>query len=220
MAKPKIGIVLSGCGYLDGAEIHESVLTMLAVDKKGGEMVMISADIEQKHVVDHSTSSEVRGEKRHVMTESARIARGAVMSIANVNAGDLDALIFPGGFGVAKNLSDFAFEGTDMEVLPEVEKLIKEMNDAGKPVGFVCIAPVVAAKVLGDGKLKLTIGSDPSTAQAIEAMGGVHVNCDTVDCIVDSEHKVVSTPAYMLGPNITAVFEGISKLVDAVFGLI
>jgi len=220
MGKPKIGIVLSGCGFMDGAEIHESVLTMLAVDKKGGDMILISADTDQKHVVDHSTGNEVSGEKRNVMKESARIARGEVEDIANVKADDLDALIFPGGFGVAKNLSDFAFKGTDMKVLPEVEKIIRDMNSAGKPIGFICIAPVVAANVLGENKIKLTIGNDPSTARAVEAMGGVHVNCETDNCIVDAEHKVVSTPAYMLGPNIAKVSDGISRLVDEIFKLL
>jgi enhancing lycopene biosynthesis protein 2 len=220
MGKPKIGIILSGCGYLDGSEIHEAVLTMLAVDKAGAEMIIMAPDIPQKHVVNHLNGNESAGESRNTLLESARIARGTIKPIKDVSAGTLDALLLPGGYGAAKNLCDFAFKGTGMSVLPEVEKIVREIHSQGKPIGFICIAPVIAAKTLGDGKIKLTIGDDPGTAKAINEMGGVHVNCSTEDCLIDREHKVVSTPAYMLGPNIAKVFAGIEKLVITVIGMI
>jgi enhancing lycopene biosynthesis protein 2 len=220
MAKPKIGIILSGCGYLDGSEIQEAVLTMLAVDKAGAEMIIMAPDIPQKHVINHLTGNESAGESRNVLLEAARIARGAIRPIKDVNAGILDALLFPGGFGAAKNLCDFAFKVAEMNVLPEVEKIIREIHSQGKPIGFICIAPIIAAKTLGDGKLKLTIGNDPKTAKAINEIGGIHVNCPTDDCIIDRDRKIVSTPAYMLGPNIAKVSAGIEKLVNTVIGMI
>jgi enhancing lycopene biosynthesis protein 2 len=220
MAKPKIGIILSGCGYIDGAEIHEAVLTMLAVDKAGAEMVVMAPDTPQSHVVNHLNGNESTGESRNVLLESARIARGAIKPINEIKIDELDALILPGGYGAAKNLCNFALKGAGMNVLPEVEDIINEIHSQGKPIGFICIAPVIAAKILGDGKLKLTIGNDPETAKAINAMGGVHVNCPTDDCVIDLEHKVVSTPAYMLGPNIARVCLGIEKLVLTVIGMI
>lgn len=220
MGKHKVGIILCGCGYIDGAEIQEAVLTMLAVDKAGAEMVIMAPDIPQKHVVNHLTGNEIPGESRNVLLESARIARGAIRPLKNAPLNELDALILPGGFGAAKNLCDFAFKGAEMSVLPEVEEAIKEVHSQGKPIGFLCIAPVIAARVLGDGKLKLTIGNDPGTAKAVNDMGGVHVDCPTDECVIDREHKVVSTPAYMLGPNIAKVSAGIEKLVTAVIGMI
>lgn len=220
MAKYKIGIILSGCGFIDGAEIHESVLTMLTVDRKDAEMIIAAPDILQKHVVNHLTGKESTGESRNVLAEAARIARGAIISLKEMNAEMFDALLIPGGFGAAKNLCDFAFNGSKMTVLPELEKLIRETHAKGKPIGFMCIAPVIAAKVLGDGKLKLTIGNDAQTAKAINEMGGVHINCPVDECIIDAEHRIVSAPAYMLGPNIAAVSKGIEKLVNAVFGMI
>jgi enhancing lycopene biosynthesis protein 2 len=220
MVKHKIGIILCGCGFIDGAEIHEAVLTMLAVDRKGSEMIIAAPDIPQKHVVNHMTGKDAIGESRNVLTEAARIARGSIKPFKEMNAGMFDALLIPGGFGAAKNLCDFAYNGSKMTVLPDLDKLIKDTHKKGKPIGFMCIAPVIAAKVLGDGKIKLTIGNDPQTAKAINEMGGVHINCPVDDCIIDAEHRVVSTPAYMLGPNIAKVGTGIEKLVNAVIEMI
>ncbi len=220
MSKPKIGIILSGCGFLDGAEVHESVCTLLAVDELGGEKIITAPDVEQAHVVDHSTSEEASGDKRRVMTEAARIARGPLKNIAELKAADLDALLLPGGFGAAKNLSTFAFDGADMKVNSEVERLIKQMNDSSKPIGFICIAPVIGAKTLGHKKPLLTIGNDAGTAEAVEKLGAVHRDCPVDDCVVDKTNKIVSTPAYMLGPDIAQVNAGIRKLVEEVFKMI
>lgn len=214
----KIGVLLSGCGVFDGSEIHEAVLTLLALDRAGAEIVCLAPNVEQAHVIDHLTQKET-GEKRNVLVESARIARGEVKDLKDVKAADLDGLTIPGGFGAAKNLSDFAFKGQDATVLPDVQRLLSEMVAAGKPVGAICIAPATLTKALSDKKPEVTIGSDSGTAAAIEAMGGKHKTC-TVDMIhVDEVNRIVSTPAYMLGPSIKNVAEGIEKLVAKVLEL-
>jgi len=214
----KIGVLLSGCGVFDGSEIHEAVLTLLALDRAGAEIVCLAPNVEQAHVIDHLTQKET-GEKRNVLVESARIARGEVKDLKDVKAADLDGLTIPGGFGAAKNLSDFAFKGQDATVLPDVQRLLSEMVAAGKPVGAICIAPATLTKALSDKKPEVTIGNDSGTAATIEAMGGKHKTC-TVDMIhVDEANRIVSTPAYMLGPSIKNVAEGIEKLVAKVLEL-
>jgi enhancing lycopene biosynthesis protein 2 len=216
MAKQKrIGVVLAGSGYLDGAEIQEATLTLLFLDKRGAKVVAMAPDVAQMHVVDHQKGEPVAG-SRNVLAESARITRGNVVDVKTVKAGDLDALILPGGFGVAKNLCTFATEGVKLQVNPEVERLVREMAAAGKPLGFACIAPVIAAKVLGPRKVKLTIGNDPGTAAALASLGAVHVEAPVDQIVVNEKNKVVSTPAYMLGPSIAPVAAGIEKLVGAV----
>jgi len=214
-----IGILLSGCGVYDGVEIHEAVLTLLALDRKGVKIVAMAPDVEQYHVVNHLTG-EATEEKRNVLIESARITRGDIRDLQSVQASELDALIIPGGFGAAKNLSDFANKGKDAKALPEVSRILTEMADAGKPIGAICISPAVMVSVLSQKHPEVTIGNDLGTADAIEAMGGVHKAC-TVDQIhVDETNKIVTTPAYMLGPGIKEVAEGIEKLVDAVLKLV
>jgi enhancing lycopene biosynthesis protein 2 len=214
MAK-KIGVVLSGCGVYDGAEIHESVLTLLALDRRGAEAVVCAPDAPQMHVVDHRSGQVEQGASRNVLTESARIARGAIRDVAEVKAGELDGLVLPGGFGAAKNLCDFAVKGADCCVHPEVARLVRDVHGQGKPVAAVCIAPAVVAKVLGSEKPRLTIGTDEATAKGLEAMGATHVACTVTELAVDRERKLVSTPAYMLGKRISEVAEGIDKAVGA-----
>ncbi len=215
---PKIGVLLSGCGVFDGAEIHEAVLTMLALDRAGAEIVCMAPNVEQHHVINHLTQEET-DERRNVLVESARIARGEIKDLKDVQAAHLDGLIMPGGFGAAKNLSDFAFKGADSTVHPEVGRILEEMSAASKPIGAICISPAPLAKALSDKNPEVTIGNDQPTAEAIETMGGQHRTC-TVDMIhVDGANKVVSTPAYMLGPGIKDVAVGIEKLVDKVVEL-
>ncbi|HEX9050115.1 MAG TPA: isoprenoid biosynthesis glyoxalase ElbB [Anaeromyxobacter sp.] len=212
----RVGVVLAGCGFLDGAEIHEATCTLLSLDRRGAKLVAMAPDVEQMHVVDHLKGAPSAGEKRSVLVEAARVVRGQITDMAGVSAKDLDALIFPGGFGAAKNLCSFAVEGRSMRVLPDVERLAREMRAAAKPQGYVCIAPVIAAKVFGAEHPKLTIGNDPDTAAAMESWGARHVDCKVEDAIVDERLKLVSTPAYMLGPWIAPVATGIDKLVAAV----
>ena len=214
----RVGVLLSGCGVFDGTEIHEAVLTLLALDRAGAEIVCMAPNVDQAHVINHLTQ-EVTAERRNVLVESARIARGEIKDLKDVQAGDLDALIMPGGFGAAKNLSDFAFKGPQATVHPEVKRLLTDLAAAGKPIGAICIAPATLTKALADRKPEVTIGTDAGTASAIEAMGGRHKSC-SVDMIhLDAGNKLVSTPAYMLGPGIKEVAQGIEKLVARVVEL-
>jgi len=212
-ANKRIGVVLAGSGVFDGSEIHEAVITLLALDRAQAQIIMMAPNVPQMHVIDHQKGQPAAGETRHVLTEAARIARGEVKDIAQITANDLDGLVFPGGYGAAKNLCDFAVKGVDCSVNPEVARLIKEMHAAKKPMGFICIAPVLAAKVLGQLHPELTIGNDAQTAEAIEKMGGKHVTRRVDEIAEDSTHKIISTPAYMLGPSISHVAQGIEKLV-------
>ncbi|WP_263065854.1 isoprenoid biosynthesis glyoxalase ElbB [Dickeya dadantii] len=213
----KVGVVLSGCGVYDGSEIHEVVLTLLAIDRAGAEAVCFAPDKEQLHVINHLTG-EVTGEKRNVLAESARISRGKIQPLSSADPQQLDALIVPGGFGAAKNLSDFATRGADCEIDNELKILTREIHKKNKPMGFICIAPAMLPKLL-DTSVQLTIGNDEGTAQAIEAMGGVHVTCPVDDIVVDVAHKVVTTPAYMLANSIGEAASGIEKLVTRVLEL-
>jgi enhancing lycopene biosynthesis protein 2 len=211
--KPKVGVLLSGCGVYDGAEIHESVLLLLALDRAGAEAVCLAPDVAQKHVVNHLSGQPAEGETRNVLVEAARIARGQVKSLSGFDPSALDALVLPGGFGAAKNLCDFAFRGADCEVHPDVARVVGAVHAAGKPIGALCIAPVLLARLLGGEKPKLTIGSDPGTAAAIGKMGGEHVSCGGGKAVVDEEKRLVTTPAYMLDSPISEVSAGIEKLV-------
>jgi enhancing lycopene biosynthesis protein 2 len=215
----RVGVVLAGCGYLDGAEIQESVCTLLALDKRKATLVAMAPSVDQMHVVDHVKGAPIDGAQRSVLPEAARIVRGRITALEGVGAGDLDALVFPGGFGAAKNLCTFAVEGKAMKVLPSVERLIRDVRAAGKPMGFICISPVIAAKVLGAEGVTVTVGNDPETAAAIDSWGAKHVERRVDDVAVDEKLKVVSTPAYMLGPWIAEVNAGIDKLVQIVLEL-
>ena len=218
---PKVGVLLSGCGFLDGAEIHESVFTLLALDQQQATIVCCAPNINQADVVDHQASQPTQ-ETRNVLKEAARIARCEIQDVAEIKAADLDALVIPGGFGAAKNLCDFADKGPDCSVHPQVEKLIGDMLEQHKPVGAICIAPALLARVAGRRgiKAKLTIGNDPPTAGALEKMGCLHETCLVTECIVDEQNKIVTTPAYMLGPGPAQVYEGIRKLIERVMDLI
>jgi enhancing lycopene biosynthesis protein 2 len=208
----KIAIVLSGCGVYDGAEIHESVLTMLAASKMGILYQMYAPDVDQMHVINHA-NGEVMDQKRNVLVESARIARGNVKPLSEYKAEKYDALVFPGGFGVAKNLCTFALEGVEMTVLPEVQRVVSETHSLGKPIGALCISPVVIAKLIPG--VKLTIGQDLATADAINALGGEHVGTDNTGITVDEKNKIVTTPCYMLDSNVYQVAQGIEKLMKS-----
>jgi len=204
---------------MDGSEIHEAVLTLLAINHAGAEAVCLAPNIRQRHVVNHLTGEEAKGEVRNVLIESARIARGKIRDIATVNATDIDGLIFPGGFGAAKNLCDYAFKGPDCSVNPEVARLAAEVHAAGKPVGTICIAPVISAKLFGAERPEITIGTDKNTAKDVEKMGAKHIACPVSEFVVDKKRKLVSTPAYMLANSIKEAAEGIEKLVKAVIDL-
>lgn len=216
--KKKIGVVLSGCGVRDGSEIHEAVLALLAIDRNGAEAVCMAPDMDAPEV-NHLTMQET-GAKRNVLVESARIARGNIRNLRDVKATELDAVIFPGGFGAAKNLCTFAEKGADATVHPEAARLVREMATAKKPIGAICIAPALIAAVLGkEYAPSLTIGNDAGTAAAINRTGSRHVECPVTEFVVDKEHKIVSTPAYMLAERISETAEGIEKAVKALLDL-
>ena len=212
MRKKNFAVILSGCGHQDGAEIHEATLTLWAIHKNGAEFQCYAPDIKQHHVLNHITGQEMN-EKRNVLIESARIARGKIASLATFSPESADALVIPGGFGAAKNLSSYAFDGAKCTVNNEVATAVKAIHAAGKPIGALCIAPVILAKVLGD--VTLTIGQDPGTADNLAAMGARHQPTMHGEIVVDRERKIVSTPCYMLDSRIDQIAEGADKLVQA-----
>lgn len=214
-----VAVILSGCGVFDGAEINESIFTLLELEKNGAHYQCFAPDIPQAHVVNHLTGEVAENETRNVLVESARICRGNIKDIKEAKVSDFDALIFPGGFGAAKNLSDFAFKGAECGINNDVLAFTKAMAKANKPVGFICISPAMIPQVYGTGT-KLTVGNDPETSEAIEKMGGVHIACPVSEFIFDETHKVVSTPAYMLADNMLEAYSGIEKLVKKVLELV
>lgn len=215
----KVAVILSGCGAYDGAEIQETVLTLLALDRAKAKVTCAAPDIAQKHVINHITGEVMIDDDRNVITEASRITRGAIQSLDTLKVSEFDALIFVGGFGVAKNLSSFAFDGPDYDVDPEVIDIIERAHAEGKALGFMCIAPVLAARALGTKGVQLTIGNDPETAAALEAKGAKHMDCPVDEAVTDMPNRVVSTPAYMLAKSVTEAEAGINKLVAAVLKL-
>ncbi|MDX1755446.1 MAG: isoprenoid biosynthesis glyoxalase ElbB [Marinobacter sp.] len=215
-----VAVILSGCGYLDGAEIRESVLTLLALDSEGAQYKIFAPNKTQYHVVDHLKGDEVTGATRNVLEESARIARGKIEDLVNLNENDFDALVIPGGLGVAKNMCSFLFHGSGASVDEQVVTRIRDFKAAGKPIGAVCIAPALVALSIGDDHPTLTIGNEEGIAGELEKLGAKHEVCATSECVVDESNKVVSTPAYMDDDaSLADVFSGISKLVGHVIRL-
>jgi enhancing lycopene biosynthesis protein 2 len=214
----KIAIILSGCGVFDGTEINEAVFIALALSKAGADYQFLAPNIEQHHVINHKTGNEA-DETRNVLIESARIARGNIIDLANASPDDYSAVIVPGGFGAAKNLSDYAFNNKVTHINAELKKFIQSMLTAKKPAGFACIAPVMIPQLVGK-PVDLTIGNDASTAEAIIADGGNHVACAITDVVIDVQHNIVSTPAFMLSENLADVYSGIEKMVTAVIQFI
>lgn len=214
----KIGVILSGCGFKDGAEIHESVLTLLAIDRAGAQAQCFAPDAPQARVVDHLTGQPT-AETRNMLREAARIARGQIADVATADARALDALILPGGFGAATNLCTFGADGAAGTVEPGTARLVRAMHAARKPIGAICIAPAIVALLLGKQGVRLTIGNDPGTAQGIQACGARHEDCAVDAFVVDEQARVVTTPAYMLGPSIRHVAAGIERCVAAVIEL-
>jgi len=212
----KVAVVLSGNGVFDGSEIHEATLTLYSIVKNGGSYEIFAPNIDQHHVINHITG-ETMSEKRNVLVESARIARGKIKDLSTFKASDFDALIFPGGFGVAKNLCTFAFEGINCKVNKDVEKAIRDMFENKKPIGALCISPVLLAKVLG--QIELTIGQDKGTADAVKKLGATHKETNHGEVIVDKKNKIVTTPCYMLDANIAQIGDGANNLVKAIFEL-
>ena len=217
----KAGVLLSGSGVMDGSEIHEAVLTLLHLDRKSADIICMAPNDKQTRIVNHRSNEIINSGKRKMLVESARIARGDIKDISAISADDIDILIFPGGFGAAVNLCSFADDGPVCSVRPDVENLVNSMIDAKKPVGALCIAPALIARILGKRgiKAKITIGNDPGTADAINKMGAKHINCPVNKAVIDKEHKVVTSPAYMLAKSIKDVDESAAALVEGIFDL-
>lgn len=215
--KKNFAVVLAGCGVYDGAEIHEAVATLLAIEKAGASYQCFAPDINQFHVVNHS-NGDIMNETRNVLTESARIARGNIKALKTFEVSEFDAIIFPGGFGVAKNLCTYAIDGPDFLVNPIVEKTIREAHKAQLAIGALCISPVLISSIINSATV--TIGSDKSTIAAIESFGATHKLAAGSDIVVDEENKLVSTPCYMLDSSIAAVFEGVQNVVNALMKMI
>ncbi|MGQ8366859.1 isoprenoid biosynthesis glyoxalase ElbB [Glaciecola sp. 1036] len=212
-----VAVILAGCGVFDGAEINEAVLTLLHIEKNNAKYFCFAPNREQLHVIDHLKGEAVE-ESRNILTEAARIARGNIKALDELDASEFDALIIPGGFGAAKNLCNFAVEGTNASIQSDVETAIKAFADQKKPIGYMCIAPALVPFVHA-ADTEITIGTDADTASALEQLGAKHVNCPVDDIVVDMEAKVVTTPAYMLAGSIMDAEKGISKLVEKVISL-
>ncbi len=217
MATKKIGVILSGCGNRDGSEIHEATLTLWAIHKNGADFQCFAPDVPQHHVLNHITGKEM-DEQRNVLIESARIARGNIKALKLCDPARIDALILPGGLGAAKNLCSYAFDGPDCSVNEEVARVIREMHERGKPIGALCIAPVIVARVLGS--IEVTIGQDRKTADNLARMGASHIPTLHGEIAVDRQNKIVTTPCYMLNSRVDQIGEGADNLVKAVLELI
>lgn len=215
--KKKFAIVLAGCGVYDGAEIHEATMIMLAISRLGAEYQCFAPDIEQAHVVNHLTGEEMN-EKRNVLVESARIARGNILPLADFRVADFDALVFPGGFGVAKNLCTFAFDGPSCSVNEDARMAVSTMHKAQKPIGALCISPVLIARIIGE--VKVTIGNDQGTATAVESMGGKHLVATHGEVVVDYTNRIVTTPCYMLDANISQIADGAENVIKTIMGML
>lgn len=216
----KVAVILAGCGYLDGAEIRESVLTLLALENAQVPYQIFAPNKDQHHVVNHLSCEEEHQQSRNVLEEAARIARGDISDLSLLKVKEFAALILPGGFGAAKNLSNFAFHGHNASMDELVAKVISKFHQSHKVIGGICISPALIALTLGKSAPVLTIGTDTGTATELEKLGAIHQLCTTSECVVDEETKIVTTPAYMdANASLPEVNSGINKLVKAVIDL-
>lgn len=216
MSEKHILVLLSGCGVFDGSEIHEAVIALLALSKEGAKVTITAPNKEQAHVINHQIGAPT-DESRNVLVESARIARGPVLPLNEVNVSDYDAIFLPGGFGAAKNLNTFAFDGSSCTIDEQVERVIREFHAQSKPIGACCIAPTVVVRALGCGIV--TIGQDADTAEAIRAMGGKHLGCAVTEIAIDPVNKLVTAPAYMCDASLADIAIGIEKAIIATIAL-
>lgn len=218
MRKKNIGVILSGCGHRDGTEIHEVTLTLLAIHRHGAEYQCYAPDMEQVQVINHLTG-QVMPEKRNVLVESARIARGKIIALHDFDADKLDGLVIPGGLGAAKNLSSYAFDGAQCLVYKDVARAICDMAVRNKPIGALCIAPVIIAKVLSERNVMLTIGQDKATVENLVTMGARHTPTNRCEVVVDRHNKIVTTPCYMLDSRVDEIAAGADKVIVSMLEL-
>lgn len=209
----KFAVILCGCGTLDGSEIHESVMTLLAIDRNNCEYSIFAPNDIQHHVINHTTG-EVMSEQRNMLVEAARIARGNIRPLTECHAEDFDALVFPGGNGSAKNLFTYAFDGKNCTVREDVAQLIRTFHAQNKPIGALCIAPVMIAKVLGD--VTITVGNDEQTINNVLSFGSKHINTQQKEVISDKQNMVFTTPCYMLPARISDIADCAENLIEAI----
>ncbi len=212
MSKKKLAVVLSGCGVYDGSEIHEAVATLLAIDKLGASYQCFAPDIKQHHVINHFTGEEMN-ESRNVLVESARIARGQILPLSDLNIEDIDGLVFPGGFGAAKNLCSYAVDGTKCLINSDVNVAVRDAYERKIPIAALCVSPVLIAEILAN--VTLTIGLDETTANDIESMGAIHEKSEGSEIVIDQENKIVTSPCYMLDSSISVVAQGAENAIKA-----
>ncbi len=211
----KAAVILAGCGVKDGSEIHEATLTLFFLDQLGFHVDCFAPNRNQHHVIDHLNEEEMPKSTRNILLESARIARGKVSAIENCNVKDYDAIIYPGGFGSAKNLCNYAIKGSEFDVFPDISRIILSAHKLKLIQGFICIAPVMAAKLIPN--VKLTVGNSGDTANHIEDLGAIHQPCSVSSTVYDDVNNVVSTPAYMVGPSIKDIGAGIQQLCETIY---
>lgn len=209
----KFAVILCGCGSMDGSEIHEAVMTLLAIDRNECEYSIFAPNDNQYHVIDHVTG-QATDEKRNMMVEAARIARGQILPLEACHADDFDALVFPGGFGAAKNLFTYALNGKDCTVREDIAALIREFHGQQKPIGALCIAPVMLAKVLGD--ITITVGNDEDTINNVLSFGSKHINTLQTGVIADKQNMIFTTPCYMLPARISDIADCAENLIEAI----
>ena len=211
----KFAVILAGCGRKDGSEINEAITLLLSIEQHHCEYQCFAPDRPQTEVIDHLTEKKVTNAKRNILTEAARLARSKILPIEEYNAADYDGLLFSGGYGVAKNLCDYAYKGADMEVQPDVARAIVETREANKPIGGMCIAPVMFAKLLPG--VCVTLGNEGTDdADNIRKMGAYHVQTEHGDVCADNELMVFTTPAYMLDATLKDVYDGAYNLIEAI----
>lgn len=208
----KFAVILSGNGVYDGSEIHEAVMSLYAIQLHECDYELFAPDMLQHHVINHYNGEEMH-EQRNVLVEASRIARGQIKPLSEFSESKFDILLIPGGFGAAKNLSSFAFDGPECKVNPEVESAIISMHRAGKPIGALCIAPVILARVLGG--IRVTIGTDPETSNALETMGASSIKTQQREIVIDQKNKLVTSPCYMLESSLIDIAEGAKNTVKA-----
>ncbi len=224
----KIGILLSGCGVYDGAEIQEAVLSMLAIEELGAEYICIGINANQHHVINHLSGEEMP-EERNMMIEAARISRGEIVDIKSIQPVDIDALVIPGGFGSAKNLTKWAFNGADGAIMPEVKLLLVNLINVGKPIAALCVSPILLAKALENSSIKstLTVGTTfekspydiQSFSTEIEKTGAIHTLKTVREIEIDIENKIISAPCYMMNASILEVKKNITSAIQALINL-
>ena len=206
----KIAIILSGCGVFDGSEISETVLTLLALEQHNLDYAAFAPNIDQ-HCTHNHLANETTDEKRNVLIESARITRGKIQDLKDADPNEFSGIIIPGGFGAVQNLCDFAIEHRNMSVLPDLQRFVQTLYEQKKPLGFICIAPALITRILGSN-ITFTIGNDEKIRNEVTAMGGNPVDCASDDIVIDTQHNIVSTPAFMNAKSLNEIYRGVTKL--------